>query len=529
MTRLASGLGALGACAVLALAYPVFAFGSRTHRAITGEAVRRALDWPDEVVACPVNTDLGAFLRFVHEEIMQAGTPDAREFARRWPTANAFDAFEARGFLDLTRDNSVRVAGIDFLPCDDDGSVLDLVAQESVRPDVDGRNLSRRAFGEDRQPIVAARGPLPEDPMILDLGGLDGLASQAHAHYLLAEEPGGWFARGAVARRLSSNPLDLWKDPAHFALATAVPGGPFTLGADMAMEHFLLALLASSWADPAARRLSLAFLGHALHYVQDASDPLHTVQVGHACVAWHGAVAFAGRAVVTAGGYLGALRGPTVSITDVVSNLHLWTEAFWDARDVVSFGGGWVEAWSAVSGFPSGWGGLFAAWRGAEVVRAKGPVLYRAACRAVCPEVLEYGAVLEDGRFVAETLLCDEAAGLEVERIGREAALVALAESVAMIRAFAVLEARMHEIPVRRKVAAMLATRMRAVAQREERLAAWKERHPEGAPPRADSVRMPVVLALELGLPAVAVFLLARRLRRRSGWRVTRSGASRAG
>lgn len=514
----------------LALPSPGLAFGSRTHRAVTREAARLGLDRPDEAVACPAGTDLGAFLRWLHGEIASSGTPDAAEFRRRWPEPNTFDAFEARGFLDWTRDPEVRVAGVDFLPCDDDGTAIGLVVTESVRPDEDGRNLRRLAFGPDRRPLAGRAGPVPEDPIALDLGGLDGLASQAHAHYLLAEEPGGWLARGEVAPRLTASPLALWRDPAHFAVATAVPGGPFTLGADMAMEHFLLALLARAWpesgrvgppvhpppAHPAALRLSLAFLGHALHFVQDASDPLHTVQVGHARVVGHGVLAFAGRALITVGGYAGTVAAPTSVIADVVSNLHLWTESFWDTQDLVRGNRGWARAWGMVAGGGRGdlQGALLAAWRASEASRGHGPALLEAACRAVSSWVLAYGAVLRDGEFDAEALLDDAEAGRVVARIGREAASVALAESALMVRAYAVLAPRMDDPEARRAVAALLATRVRAVAQREARLAAWRKDHPDGVPPRSGPVRVPAIPALGLLAVLVVTGMLIRRLRR---------------
>lgn len=504
---------------------PAFAFGARTHRTITHEAVRAVLAWPDEEVACPAGTDLGDFLRWLHGEVASAGTPDAADFRRRWPDAAGFDAFEAKGFLDLKRDLEVRVAGVDFLPCDDDGTALGLLATESVRPDEDGRNLRRLAFGPDRRPLA---GPVPEDPIALDLGGLDGLASQAHAHYLLAEDPGGWLARGEVAPRLTASPIALWRDSAHFAVATAVPGGPFSLGADMAMEHFLLALLARAWPDPArggadpprphpaAARLSLAFLGHALHYVQDASDPLHTVQVGHPRLVWHGVSGFAWRALLTAGGYTGALAAPTSVIADVVSNLHLWTESFWDAQDVVPGNQGWARAWGAATaaGQDDLQGALLAAWRAAEAVRPWGPALYDAACRAVSPTVLEYGEVLKDGQFDAEALLDDAEAGREVARIGQKAALVALAESAALLRAHAALAPRMDDPEARRAVAALLATRVRAVAQREVRLATWRKDHPDGVTPRSGPVRMPAVLVLEVAAVLLVAWWAVRRVRR---------------
>lgn len=494
-----------------------FGFGSKTHRGITSIAVSLALDDVDEVVVCPQSADLQSFLRFLHGEVASAGTSDAKEFARRWPRPEMFDAFEAKGFLDLAR--GARVVGLDHLPCDDHETAHDLVVRESVRPDEDGRNISRKAYGADRKPIEAGLGPVPEDPIVLDMGGLDGLASQAHAHYLLAEDPGGWLARGEVASRLSSAPLDLWRNPAHFAVATAVPGGPFTLGADMAMEHFLLALMAASWPEVAARRLSLGFLGHALHYVQDASDPLHTVQVGHACVVLHGVLAFASRALTTAGGYVGTLQGPTSVISDMVSNLHLWTEAFWDEMGAVPPGAGWPRVWSTVARATNGdlKGALLTAWRASEAVRWYGPPLYEAACRAVSPRVLTYGTVLKDGEIDALAILHDRQAGLKVERIGRGAALVALAESAVMVRAYANLAPLMNDPEERRKVAALLATRMRAVTQREARLAAWQEANPNAAVPASDPARFPLVLALELVVLLLALIGALRLLARARG------------
>lgn len=495
---------------ILWLPSTTIAFGSRTHQEVTREAARFGLAKPDEPVLCAREADLRLFLRHLHHAMATATTPDAAAFLGRWPDASDFGLAEAKGFLDLTRHEGMAVAGLDFLPCDDGGTAIGILEVESVRPDVDGRNLYRK------EPVGGTLGPFPEDPIVLDLGGLDGLASQAHAHYLLAEEPWGWFARGDVTRRLKSGPLDLLRDPAHFAVATAVPGGPVTLGADMAMEHFLLALLAASWPDPASRRLSLAFLGHALHYVQDAADPLHTVQVGHPCVVWHGAAAFAGRALWTAGGYAGPVQGPTSVISDVVSNLHLWSEAWWDAGGVVFGAGWWTRAWGeAVRAVPGDLAGaLLAAWRAAEAGRTRGPALYGAACRAVSPEVLRYGSLLQDGKADATSMLGDEEAGREVMRIGLEAASVALAESLAMVRAYEVLVPRMAEPKTHRLVAALLASRMRAVQQREARLAAWKKGHPDGVAPRTDPVRIPAILFVEAAVIGVMTWVAWRGVRR---------------
>lgn len=498
-------------CVGLVASRSAFAYNSNAHKEITREAVTGSLARPREAVGCPAGTDLSGFVRYLYREVASVGTEDARAFLARWPTEDDFGVREAKGFLDLTRTTNVWVAGLDFLPCEDDGTVLGLLVTESIRPDTDGRNLSRK---EVFSGAIAHVGP--EDPIILDLGGLDGLASQAHAHYLLAEDPGGWLSRGERAWRLKSAPLDLLRDPAHFAVATAVPGGPFTLGADMAMEHFLLALLASSWPDPASRRLSLSFLGHALHYVQDASNPLHTVQVGHACVVLHAFKAFLGRAVTTAGGYVGSLQGPTTVVADLVSNLHLWTEAFWDERGLRARGGPWTVAWGEITRAFLGdlLGGLLAAWRGAEAARSRGPDLFGAACRAVRPSVLRYGGVLKDGAFDATSLLEDEEAGRLVMWIGQEAASVALAESVAMLRAYEAVSPRMDCPHTRRVVAGLLASRMRAVEAREARLAAWKKAHPEGILPQNEPVRFPIILALEVAVILGLVAILIHRVRR---------------
>jgi hypothetical protein len=96
------------------------------------------------------------------------------------------------------------------------------------------------------------------------MGALEGLSSQAHAHY------------GLARLRFSSNPLILWRDPRRFAM----PDDVLTFGPAFAQTYTDLALLATLSDLPGSDCLAGLFAGAALHHLEDLSQPTHTVQVG---------------------------------------------------------------------------------------------------------------------------------------------------------------------------------------------------------------------------------------------------------
>jgi hypothetical protein len=182
--------------------------------------------------------------------------------ARRYPRAETFDAWALKELLSLQPE--ARVNGIDVAP---PGALTarDLIAIGSRQPDEDGRNQDRFDHDAQRRVRVDRYGiPVPDDPATLDMGAVRGLSSQGHAHCQLLPGP------------KSDDPAVLKRDPARFA----VPPDAHTFGAVFAQRFFVLAALARGWNDPAAPALADLLFGNALHYVQDTSNQIHTVQVG---------------------------------------------------------------------------------------------------------------------------------------------------------------------------------------------------------------------------------------------------------
>lgn len=483
-------------------------FGSPTHRAVTKAALKGHLPDARRSVRCRGNPDMDGFFRFLYGRLASSGNEDAtRAFLTRWPASDRFDAFAVKGFLDLTRNPAFRVNGFDFLDCRAERDAAELVREESVRPDDDGRNQARIAMAADGTPLRGDDGPYPEDPAVMDLGGLEGLSSQAHAHYALA------------SAGLSANPLTLWRQPELFAAATVVPDGPLTLGPAMARAHFLMALLAAAWDDPSSRRLSLAYLGHALHYVQDASTPLHTVQVGAPCVVLKALAAFAGRALITLGGYAGDLEPPFSVAADVISNYHLWIETAWDEQ------GAWMAPDWAMDPAPP-WDGPTEPWKNnpdalegamnvasiaADRVRAMGPELYRLACDQSLPLLAQYGFELEDGQFRAADYFRDPPADSDgtdpatILGLGGRAVQTGVLASRTLVRAYSRLVPWSSTPEGGRFLAsALLKERLPALKAREARLARFMEGNPGGVAPDGPQ-RFPSIL----GLGVLALFLLA--------------------
>jgi len=278
----------------------------------------------------------------------------------------------------------------------------------------------------------------------------------------------------------------------------------------MARAHFLVALLALGLDSPGADAIALGWLGGAIHYLQDAMTPLHTVQVGAPCVVFHGAKTFLWRALVTQGGLLSTLKSPVATVTDVVSNLHLWTEALWDASDIGACIGPDLDTG------PLGLDEVLD-FLSSTSARHLGPLTYATACKAATPEVVDAQVVLEDGAIAGERHIADPEAAMGLLKIGCDATLAASRATALVVASFVSL-AEWAKTPEGRAAIAgrLVRERLDAVAARQARLAAWMEGHRDGVALWAGEVRSPIVIALEL-LVIAACFLLFRRFRRRGG------------
>ena len=219
-----------------------------------------------ERVATTTDADRAA-VRALRERIWHAGAeakdPEVRRrFLERWPRIEAFDAWSMKHLFALNPEK--KVAGFDedvALPAGDAGR--DVYATASRLPDDDERNRDRFFHDQIRQRKYDqwAR-PLPEDPATLEMGGLTGLSSQAHAHY------------GLPHLAFSDDPSVLKTDPRRFAIPPTV----HTFGADFAESYTVLAALAARL--PGGQRLALTQAGAAAHHIEDVANQIHTVQVG---------------------------------------------------------------------------------------------------------------------------------------------------------------------------------------------------------------------------------------------------------
>ncbi len=184
-----------------------------------------------------------------------------RRFVARYPELAKFDAWEWKRFLGLNPDKAV--AGLDGTPLPAESDARRLFALASRLPDDDERNRGRFRHDGARMVIKDSFGrPLPEDPATLEMGALDGLSSQAHAHY------------GLPKLVFSDDPEVLKSDPRRFAIPPTV----HTFGAEYAELYTELALLAAR--APGGQRLALTLAGAAAHHIEDVANQIHTVQVG---------------------------------------------------------------------------------------------------------------------------------------------------------------------------------------------------------------------------------------------------------
>ncbi len=303
--------------ALLALAGVASAYDQRVHEYISA----RAYDGPKTVTA---DVNGAAVVRALRERIWRAGAEhhDAevrKRFLERYPDLAHFDAWELKRFLSLNPDK--QVAGLDenvALPAGSDAAQVYALA--SRLPDDDRRNQDRFRHDAERHVVNGPFGePLPDDPATLEMGGLTGLASQAHAHY------------GLPKVQFSDDPEVLKKEPRRFA----VPPTVHTFGADFAELYTELAVLASHL--PGGDRLALVFAGAAAHHIEDVANQIHTVQVGLYDFFVDAKLESIKEELRTAGGLLRE-RPSFISIgVGIITNYHTLSEALY-AKHVLTPG-----------------------------------------------------------------------------------------------------------------------------------------------------------------------------------------------
>ncbi|HEX9101877.1 MAG TPA: hypothetical protein VF997_06720 [Polyangia bacterium] len=263
-----------------------------------------------------VVTGDGAAVRALRERLWHLGAEArdaglARRFRLRWPRIETFDAWSMKQLFALNPEK--RIAGFDddvALPAGD--TARDVYAAASRLPDDDQRNRDRFRHDDRRGRVYDGWGrPVPDDPATLEMGGLTGLSSQAHAHY------------GLPHLAFSDEPSVLKSDPRRFAIPPTV----HTFGADFADSYSLLAALASRM--PGGQRLALTLAGAAAHHLEDVANQIHTVQVGIYAFFVDAKIESIKEDLASVGGLLRA-RPSFVSIgIDIISNHHVLAEALY--------------------------------------------------------------------------------------------------------------------------------------------------------------------------------------------------------
>lgn len=294
----------------------------------------------DDTLPGVTDADLAAFREWFW--LRARGVPDTalrNAFLRRYPSESGFDERAFKEFLMMS--GAARVLGVDsfaavyraMAPNDRrldphpeyrPGAGIGLLTAlrvGSIYPDLDRRNadrILRDAAGRPR--MTAAGDTVPFDPITLNMGRIVGQSSQAHAHYALNRQP------------KSDDVAVLKREPWNFAVAIGFPGPVETYAADNAQLHTDLALLALLADRPGGQALAGFFAGSATHYIADAGNPVHTVQVGPYGIFLDATI----QAWVRRAGRLFGLLGQSPSRNaiglDILSNLHNLSEKLFQAE-----------------------------------------------------------------------------------------------------------------------------------------------------------------------------------------------------
>jgi len=262
-----------------------------------------------------------------------------RRFLARYAGPASFDERAFREFLMM--DGAARVLGVDSFeavrramrPVDRAAdhhapyapgrpiALTEALSIGSIYPDLDRRNQARLLRDAAGMPVRTMRGDsIPFDPATLNMGGLIGLSSQAHAHYGLDRRP------------KSADPAVLKSAPWDFAIATGFDGPVETWAADNAQLCTDLALLAARWDPRAGRTLAAFWAGGAMHYIADVGNAVHTVQVGIYGIFVDATVQAWLRRVTSLFGLLGTPPTRNRIGLDILTNLHTLSEHLYQAE-----------------------------------------------------------------------------------------------------------------------------------------------------------------------------------------------------
>ncbi len=278
--------------------------------------------------------DLDRFRLWFYNQARALPDTAARNgFARRYPTAAAFDAKAFKEFLMM--DGEARVLGVDSFaavyrarkPSDarqdpypqySEGNTLPLLtalAMGTLYVDFDRRNQDRLLWGPDGKARMTTRGDtVPFDPMTLNMGRLTGPTSQAHAHYGLNHLP------------KSSDPAVMRSSPYNYVVAIGFPGPVETYAEQNAQVYTDLALLTLLEGGPGMPTLSALYAGSAFHYIEDVANAVHTLQGGTPGIQNDITLARLLRQLKAGFGLWGTVPSKLELSMDILANLHTMSE-----------------------------------------------------------------------------------------------------------------------------------------------------------------------------------------------------------
>jgi hypothetical protein len=280
-----------------------------------------------DAAALPDDAGLAAFRRRFWERASKAEDGGVRlRFLQRYPTAESFDAGAFKEFFGMSATNPALgfdpYAAVAASAEQRDGygpigpgaprPLLAWVRTGSDYPDLDRRNRGRWHYVSGRIERAPDGERVPSDPVILNMGQVEPLSGQAHAHYGLNRRP------------KSTEPDVLKTRPADFAVPIGFPEAPvLTFAPERAQSYADLAVIARAEGQPA---LAALFAGNAFHYLADVGNQIHTIQVGiydffvdATLQAWK-------MKVLTLGGLLGTPPTRNQIGIDIIGNHHTWSE-----------------------------------------------------------------------------------------------------------------------------------------------------------------------------------------------------------
>lgn len=325
----------------------------------------------DRTASLPDEAGLESFRLQVYKIFSETDDVVLRSrFLDRYPDAASFSAIAFKEFLGSSavmaslgfdpyaavQESTAQSAELpayysEILP-GEERTLLDWVRIGSSYPDLDGRNQSRWWVDGGGFPKTSDGERIPFDPVILNMGRVEGLSGQAHAHYGLNDRP------------KSEDPAVLKSAPADFAVAVGFDGPVLTFAPERAQAYGDLSILARHLGEPA---LAALFAGNGFHYLADLGNQIHTIQVGIYKFFVDATLQVWKMKLVCLWGLRCDPPGLADIGLDIISNHHLWLEEYFriaieaamagkplnpalsSAADVFSLDEDTYEAWSRFS------------------------------------------------------------------------------------------------------------------------------------------------------------------------------------